>query len=188
MSRDVPKGEQTVFRHSGGWESVSFDYTSFWKNLAPEAFQNTQISLSVISGAALRARSDAQSEKFNVRRGQTGPARLRAGHGGAAVPSAVAATLERGVTAGPGCPSGPGVSQLWAGEVFLWRCRLRPGRARAIYALPGRPHAGQRVPGALQSGTVRSSVVPGAQRKVLGSAAGHGAGERLPARPALCRM
>lgn len=40
----------------------------------------------------------------------------------------------------------------------------------------------------LQSGTVRFSVVPRAQRKVLGSAAGHGAGERLPARPALCRM
>jgi len=41
---------------------------------------------------------------------------------------------------------------------------------------------------ALRSGTVRSSVVPRAQSKVLGSAAGHGAGERLPARPALCRM
>lgn len=108
------------------------------------------------------------SERFNVWRGGPGTVRARRG-------------WERGVPAGPE----PG---RWAGQVFLSRCRRRPGRARAIYALPGRPHAGQRVPGALQSGTVRSSVVPRAQRKVLGSAAGHGAGERLPARPALCRM
>lgn len=60
---------------------------------------------------------------------------------------------------------------------------LEPGAgaglgAGAIYVLRGSAGAN-----ALQSGTVRPSVVPRAQRKVLGSAAGRGAGERLPARP-----
>lgn len=110
MSRDVPKGEQTVFRHSGGWESVSFDYTSFWKNLTPEAFQNTQISLSGISGPCGHGvMLKARSSMFGGDK--------RAGHGGAAAPSAVAAARERGVTAGPGCHSGPGAGALGRGGV-----------------------------------------------------------------------
>lgn len=53
MSRDVPKGEQPLFQ-ALRFQKMSASITQpLEKILTPEAFQNTQVSLSGISRAAL---------------------------------------------------------------------------------------------------------------------------------------
>lgn len=185
----------------GWWQSVSFDYTSAGKRL------NSRCVSGLASwhqqGSALRssrAQSDDGKQRWSLwgvgmdrmsfeshfqpnpicesKRGEMGTEQpegwAAAGTGPVQHPSYSSTRAGR-----------PGVSGGRAGGQGLVARRCQLGHGRAIYARAGRAQAG--------SGWRRAAKWHGqafccAQRKVLGSAAGHGAGERLPALPALCRM